>query len=637
MKKILYTASLVVAAMTIFSGCKKFEEINTNPLAASEDQVQPEYFINNSIVGAQQDPHIAERVFVLYWKTGGNQHRTNSINIGTYDDGWSSDYWGYLNGWLNSINSGVQNAQLKLEKGTGNAYTNNLLQVSRIWRAYLMSEAADNFGPIAINGFQGVNPDFASIKDVYYFLLDELKDASTKMDVALTPDDVLKKTDPAYQYDFARWQRYANSMRLRLAMRLSEVDAAKAKTEFEAAASGNLITEMAHTFQVTERPGWDPLTGVMSREWNDQLMSATLKNLFNGLGGVSSESQLTDAAMKANIKEADWLGVKYDKHFSSLTNDPTAGFWFDGLPKTVDPRAYKAFPIPGDLNNPQFNKYPSWDVTYATNTKRPLINPDGTDTLVLIDAKYTWNAFPSGDWGAKGSKNGIRTYKGAIPNLAHRFRSSENKRIFFAPWETYFLIAEAAVRGWSVPMGGKEAYEKGIAANFEYFGVSSFLTPYLASNDYNNAGTSVNWDHTAEPPASRTMRFKDGYSGAAGTKAVLYPVNNIYKGGAVKNDLMNKILTQKYIANLPWLPLEAWSDHRRTGLPFFENPVFENPLPNMPQLTQANYMTNQWNFFPGRLKYPSSLGRNTPESYQQAVSLLGSGDEIWSPLWWAGK
>lgn len=56
MKKLVYTASLVVAAFTLFSGCKKFEEINTNPLAANEDQVQPEYFINSSIVGAQQDP-----------------------------------------------------------------------------------------------------------------------------------------------------------------------------------------------------------------------------------------------------------------------------------------------------------------------------------------------------------------------------------------------------------------------------------------------------------------------------------------------------------------------------------------------------------------------------------------------------
>ena len=37
-------------------------------------------------------------------------------------------------------------------------------------------------------------------------------------------------------------------MRLRLAMRLSEVDPAKAKAEFEAAASGDLITDACRYF-----------------------------------------------------------------------------------------------------------------------------------------------------------------------------------------------------------------------------------------------------------------------------------------------------------------------------------------------------------------------------------------------------
>lgn len=31
---------------------------------------------------------------------------------------------------------------------------------------------------------------------------------------------------------------------------------------------------------------------------------------------------------------------------------------------------------------------------------------------------------------------------------------------------------------------------------------------------------------------------------------------------------MTKIFTQKYIAQVPWLPEEVWSDHRRIGLPF---------------------------------------------------------------------
>ncbi|OYY05876.1 MAG: susd and RagB outer membrane lipoprotein domain protein, partial [Sphingobacteriia bacterium 35-40-5] len=269
MKKRYKGMSLLITVLVMATSCKKFDEINTNPLAASADQVQVDYFINNSIISAQMDPHIAERVFILYWKTAGRQQMGGGISSGGYNDGWSSDYYSsYMSGWLNAANSAIQVGNDQIAKGTNKLYTKNLIQVARIWRAYLMSELSDNFGPIPINSFQGTNPEFASVKDVYYHLLDELKDASSKLDMAVVNPDIVKKQDPAFQYDYNKWKRYANSLRLRLAMRLSEVDAAKAKAAFEEAASGELLLASDQTFKVAERGGWDALTGVMSREWN---------------------------------------------------------------------------------------------------------------------------------------------------------------------------------------------------------------------------------------------------------------------------------------------------------------------------------------------------------------------------------
>jgi hypothetical protein len=89
------------------------------------------------------------------------------------------------------------------------------------------------------------------------------------------------------------------------------------------------------------------------------------------------------------------------------------------------------------------------------------------------------------------------------------------------------------------------------------------------------------------------MRYTDGYTNTKATVNIPYPVNTIYKNGTVKNDQLTKIITQKYITQVPWTPLEAWNDHRRLGLPFFENPAVENPLPNLPGLTQATMMTNR--------------------------------------------
>ncbi len=634
MKNIFKKSGLALTAVAMLASCSDFEEINKDPNAASADQVQIEYFINKSIIGAQQDPNIAERSFVLYWKTTGHQMLRTGISGGTADDGWSSEYYNYSSNWLNAANTAIEVAQEKQAKGDVKVYSQNLIQIARIWRVYLMSELSDNFGPIAIEAFQGTNPQFNTVKDVYYFLLAELKDASTKLDVAVVNPSGLSAGDPAYGYDYTKWKKYANSMRLRLAMRLSEVDPAKAKAEFEDAAAGVLLKEVDDTFKVQERPGWDDLSGVMSREWNEQIMSATLNNLYIGLGGINSTDQLA-SSFHASVKPANYIGLKFANHFSMKTNEPGAGYWLDGLPNKIDPRAYKTFNIPGDFTSPVFSGYPSWDNSSKT-TSRDLL--DGTGAVVkTIDAKNTWNAFAAGDWGTLGSTNQVRSFNGTMPRMSQQFRGSTSQRIFFAPWETYFLLAEAAVKGWAVPMTGKDAYEEGIKSNFAYWGVSSHLGAYLASSDYNRTGTSVSWTHTTEPPASHTMDYKDGYTNAAGVATILYPNNTIYKNGTVKNDLLTKIITQKFISQMPWLPLEAWSDHRRLGLPFFENPAVEVPLPNMPVLTSGNFMSNQVKFFPQRLKYPSGLRNSNAAGYAQAVGFLGGADDVFTPLWWAKK
>lgn len=632
MKNILIKLGLL-SVVILFMQCSDFEEINTDPLAASADQVQVEYFINGSIGGAQMNPHIAERVFVLYWKDAGHMDRIGSLSEGFVSDSWTSDYYnGYVSRWLKDITAGIAIAEQQIAEGNVKEYTSNLMHVARIWRAYIMSEFTDNFGPIPIDGFQGENPEYSSVKDVYYFMLEELKDATSQIDVSVSTPSNLAKFDPAYGYNYEQWIKYGNSLRMRLAMRLSEVEPAKAQQEFEDAVSQNMfISTLDDNFQVQETGGWSDYTGVMTREWNSQYLSPTLNNLMIGLGGVKSEDQLS-ADLHVYIKPENYMGKRYLDHFTTLTNDPSAGFWVDGLHHTIDPRAYVNYAIPGDFDNPQFNTYPSWN-NAARTTKEPLLNDDGT-TLVEIEAAYTWNTSVAGEWGDKGAKNRLRR-TGTIPRLINKFRNGSSQRVFFGSWESYFLVAEAAVRGWAVPMGAKEAYEAGIGESFSYAGVSSYLADYLQSQDYNRAGTSVNWDHTTEPPATVSMDFVDGYTNNIGTYNFSYPENTIYEGGNIKNDQLNKIITQKFIAQVPWLPLETWSDHRRLGLPFFENPAVENPLPDLPALNEGNVMSNQVGFFGQRLKYPSSFETNLPEGYSQATSLLGGPDEVHTPLWWA--
>ena len=627
MKNKLYKIALAGALITSMMGCSKFEEINTRPTEANEEQVQVEYFLNNSIIGSQQDPHIAERIFVYYWKTAANQHYFNYLNIGISDDGFNGDYWRYLSEWLNNANSAIEIGQKKAENGSAFEYNNNLMQVSRIWKAYLLSELSDNFGPAPINAFQGVNPEFTSVKDVYYYLFTELTDAVSKIDGGINRPDRLQVLDPAYRYEWDKWIRFANSLRMRFAIRLSEVDPQKAQTEFEAAVATNrFIENESQMFKVAERPGWDALTGVMSRPWNTQTLSATLNNLMIGLGGVKSENQLANSEIVAKIKSDNDMGLRYWDQFSTMSNDPSQGFYLDGIPNKIDPRAFKAFFIPGDKSNSDY-----WaDASIQDASIK--ISESRTDRL---NTTFTWNAFSGGTWGAKGGNIVLRGQNGRVPGMVNKFRNSTNSRIFFAAWESYFLMAEGALRGWRTPISDEQAYNKAIEENFKYWGVTNHLTNYLASTEYSRVGTSVSYSHVTEPSASRTITYVDGITKTPGTMTIAYPANTIYKNGTVKNDKLTKIITQKYIASFPYLPLEAWSDHRRLGLPFFENPAIEVPLAGLPALNASNYKTNQVTFFPQRVRYPSSFRNADGDNYNSAVTLLGGEDRELTPLWWA--
>lgn len=128
-----------------------------------------------------------------------------------------------------------------------------------------------------LNGFQGVNPEFSSEKDVYYWMLAELADAVSNINTEVAPDDTEKKNDPVFAFDAAKWKNYGISLRMRLAMRLSEADPAKAKSEFEAAvAQGSGIKTVDGTAAVQEYDGWSDWSGPMSRSWD-----ITCKGRFN--------------------------------------------------------------------------------------------------------------------------------------------------------------------------------------------------------------------------------------------------------------------------------------------------------------------------------------------------------------------
>ena len=637
--------------------CSDFDEVNTNPTAAGEEYVKPQYALNNSIGQAQMNPGTAERVVVYNWASAARICGEMSfLNVGRYSDDYTSAYY------YPDLSSSIKNATLaitavenQLEAATTTAHEKeffpNVKQFARIWRAYLISEFVDNFGPYPIESFLGENPVFNSEKDDYEFILKELKEAAAAINTSVLPVEAEGKCDPFdnVKYDPVKWQKYANSLRMRLAMRLSNIDKATAQAEFEDAAKGNKILTADDMFAVKENDGWDVLSGVYTRSFDDQVLSSTVANLLTNLGGIKVTEQRSDLA--SYVKPANYLGIKYDRHYVANTDNPTKQYWLDGMPENLDPRALKIFCLPDDENAEnyidKYNDRTAKDfVLYTVDENgNPIPNKDNPGEI-KIDATRCWNGYPAGSrggWSPTLAYNQLVTNGYGpgctLPMLGKDYCKGKS-RIFFAAWETYFLLAEASLYGWNTGTTAKEAYENGIKASFEYFGVSEYVNDYLNSTNYNRVGTSVKFDHTTEPTAEQ-MTYVDGYSKEQKTVTYEYPTASKTLYGKALNDHLTKIITQKFIAQTPYLVLEMWSDFRRLGLPFFEIPANESSMTGSDMVNVWNPNSwkdgQKWEFYPQRMRYPSSLENADPEGYKQAVELLGGSDNIITPLWWTGR
>lgn len=638
--------------------CSDFDEVNTNPTAAGEEYVKPQYALNNSIGQAQMNPGTAERVVVYNWASAARICGEMSfLNVGRYSDDYTSSYY------YPDLSASIKNATLaitavenQLEAATTTAHEKeffpNVKQFARIWRAYLISEFVDNFGPYPIESFLGENPVFNSEKDDYEFILKELKEAAAAINTSVLPVEAEGKCDPFdnVKYDPVKWQKYANSLRMRLAMRLSNIDKATAQAEFEDAAKGNKILTADDMFAVKENDGWDVFSGVYTRSFDDQVLSSTVANLLTNLGGIKVTEQRSDLA--SYVKPANYLGIKYDRHYVANTDNPTKQYWLDGMPENLDPRALKIFCLPDDENAEnyidKYNDRTAKDfVLYTVDENgNPIPNNKDNPGEIKIDATRCWNGYPAGSrggWSPTLAYNQLVTNGYGpgctLPMLGKDYCKGKS-RIFFAAWETYFLLAEASLYGWNTGTTAKEAYENGIKASFEYFGVSEYVNDYLNSTNYNRVGTSVKFDHTTEPTAEQ-MTYVDGYSKEQKTVTYEYPTASKTLYGKALNDHLTKIITQKFIAQTPYLVLEMWSDFRRLGLPFFEIPANESSMTGSDMVNVWNPNSwkdgQKWEFYPQRMRYPSSLENADPEGYKQAVELLGGSDNIITPLWWTGR
>jgi hypothetical protein len=97
-----------------------------------------------------------------------------------------------------------------------------------------MHQVADYYGPIAYSHYGELTNLYDPLDMVYKQFLSELDESIATLEkLAATNSKILEDYDLVYGGDATKWVQFANSLRLRLAMRIRYADAALARTEAE--------------------------------------------------------------------------------------------------------------------------------------------------------------------------------------------------------------------------------------------------------------------------------------------------------------------------------------------------------------------------------------------------------------------
>ncbi len=159
----------------------------------------------------------------------------------------SSGGWAFYNG-------AAENAQRMIAKGQA-ATRPNWTAVGRILKSYVFSVMTDAMGDLpysqALKSDTVLQPVYDTQQSIYSALFTDLAQATSDLDVAAAApagDPVgfgFPNGDILYGGDMSQWRKFANSLRLRLAIHLSKVDSVKAASEAAAAVAAGVFTSSA--------------------------------------------------------------------------------------------------------------------------------------------------------------------------------------------------------------------------------------------------------------------------------------------------------------------------------------------------------------------------------------------------------
>ncbi len=263
MKKI-FILLLLFASLT--SCDKNFEDINKNPFSPTTTDIGPLFntVISSLRLGWNEQFYMHnEKLYQVTQQAALTAETFQNISIGT-EEVWANYY--------NAL-AHIREIERRIDAYQGDQDAlNNVRAQLKILTAYKTFRLTDLFGDIpffdagrAYESIDFARPAFDRQEDIYKFLLNELKWAAENLNLDANPTTASGERyvsfgdfDTFLGGNLRRWQKFANSLRLRHALRMSEKDPQFAGAIIAEIIEGNLplIEEGGDVLMKPEQQNW---------------------------------------------------------------------------------------------------------------------------------------------------------------------------------------------------------------------------------------------------------------------------------------------------------------------------------------------------------------------------------------------
>jgi len=479
MKNITYIILCSAFVLINFNCTKDFEEINTNPNAPID--VESSFLLRQVIYDFGEE--MSYEGFVAGNLLG--QYFT-MVDFNLFDRHSLSEPQFGGNPWP-VIYQNLRDNQIILDKSQINDADKVYEGPARIMKAYFTAMLTDLFGDVpyseALKAKEGILSPSYDLQSAIYLneegILDQLDQAILAIDNY--QGNFSLEGDLFYQGDLQSWKRFANSLKLKYLIRISDAEDVSLK-----------ISDLfSNRFDLADNSQNASFQFTNSAPNNFRMATARIGdfNLF-----VLSET------MEEILKDLD---------------DPRLSTFF---------RSPSAFP----------------------DTYQGLLNGPNASEISISISEYS------------------------LAGTIFREQTAALQANFMTAWETEFLWAEAALKGF-IFSNPKAHYDKAVSMAFEYWG-TAMPTNYLTEG------------------------------------------NAVYDGDFITQ--IEKIITQKWIANM-MNAYEGWIEYRRTGFPDLK--------------TIAASLNN--GFLPVRMPYPADEEALNSINFQQASNATNS-NSVNHKVWW---